>query len=265
MNETFEQCRKNLLRRGFEVRIAATTEEARQILREEIRAAAPETISFGGSMTMEATGIVDELRRKGRYRLFDGVDYTLPPEERIEIRRQGLLADLYISGINAITEEGALYWLDGIGNRVAAIAFGPPQGAAGRRAQQDRGDTRCGRGTHPRHRGTPERRPAGTENPLCSDGRLRRLRLGRAHLQHASADGALLSPQADYRDSDRRGNGIITRNADARRGSIGTPRKNDTTWQRSRKHSSAATAASKPPNGWDAAPPAGNGTHSPKR
>ena len=76
MNETFEQCRKNLLRRGFEVRIAATTEEARQILREEIRAAAPETISFGGSMTMEATGIVDELRRKGRYRLFDGVDYT---------------------------------------------------------------------------------------------------------------------------------------------------------------------------------------------
>ena len=38
MNETFEQCRKNLLRRGFEVRIAATTEEARQILREEIRA-----------------------------------------------------------------------------------------------------------------------------------------------------------------------------------------------------------------------------------
>ena len=114
MNETFEQCRKNLLRRGFEVRIAATTEEARQILREEIRAAAPETISFGGSMTMEATGIVDELRRKGRYRLFDGVDYTLPPEERIEIRRQGLLADLYISGINAITEEGALYWLEGV-------------------------------------------------------------------------------------------------------------------------------------------------------
>ena len=76
MNETFEQCRKNLLRRGFEVRIAATTEEARQILREEIRAAAPETISFGGSMTMEATGIVDELRRAGG---------ALPP-----VRRSGL-------------------------------------------------------------------------------------------------------------------------------------------------------------------------------
>ena len=154
MNETFEQCRKNLLRRGFEVRIAATTEEARQILREEIRATAPETISFGGSMTMEATGIVDELRREGRYRLFDGVDYTLPPEERIEIRRQGLLADLYISGINAITEEGALYWLDGIGNRVAAIAFGPA------RCCWSQGVTRSWRhALRPRHASATSRHP----------------------------------------------------------------------------------------------------------
>lgn len=125
MNETLERCRKNLLRRGFDVRIAASAEEARQILWEEIRAAAPETISFGGSMTMQSTGIVDELRRDERYRLFDGVDYTLPPAERLEIRRQGLLADLFITGINAVTEDGALYWLDGIGNRVAGIAFGP--------------------------------------------------------------------------------------------------------------------------------------------
>ena len=62
MNETFEQCRKNLLRRGFEVRIAATTEEARQILREEIRAAAPETISFGGSMTLSLIHISEPTR-----------------------------------------------------------------------------------------------------------------------------------------------------------------------------------------------------------
>ena len=263
MNETFEQCRKNLLRRGFEVRIAATTEEARQILREEIRAAAPETISFGGSMTMEATGIVDELRREGRYRLFDGVDYTLPPEERIEIRRQGLLADLYISGINAITEEGALYWLDGIGNRVAAIAFGPRKVllVAGRNkivATRAAAEARIRDIAAPRNVARLGQKTPCAATGVCADcdseGRICN-----------TADGALLSPQADYRDSDRRGNGIITRNADARRGSIGTPRKNDTTWQRSRKHSSAATAASKPPNGWDAAPPAGNGTHSPKR
>ena len=49
------------------------------------------------------------------------------------------------------------------------MPFGPRR-CCWSQAQQDRGDTRCGRGTHPRHRGTPERRPAGTENPLCSDG-----------------------------------------------------------------------------------------------
>ena len=125
MNETFEQCRKNLLRRGFEVRIAATTEEARQILREEIRAAAPETICFGDSMTMKATGIVDDLHRDGHYRLFDGFDPAMPRPQKLEIRRQGLLADLFITGINAVTEDGALLWLDMIGNRIAPIAFGP--------------------------------------------------------------------------------------------------------------------------------------------
>ena len=125
MNETLERCRRNLVRRGFEARIAATTEEARQILWEEIRAAAPETICFGDSMTMKATGIVDDLPRDGHYRLFDGFDPAMPRPQKLAIRRQGLLADLFITGINAVTEDGALLWLDMIGNRIAPIAFGP--------------------------------------------------------------------------------------------------------------------------------------------
>ena len=125
MNETLERCRRNLVRRGFEARIAATTEEARQILWEKIRAAAPETICFGDSMTMKATGIVDDLHRDGHYRLFDGFDPAMPRPQKLEIRRQGLLADLFITGINAVTEDGALLWLDMIGNRIAPIAFGP--------------------------------------------------------------------------------------------------------------------------------------------
>ena len=90
MNETLERCRRNLVRRGFEARIAATTEEARQILWEKIRA-----------------------------------DPAMPRPQKLEIRRQGLLADLFITGINAVTEDGALLWLDMIGNRIAPIAFGP--------------------------------------------------------------------------------------------------------------------------------------------
>ena len=80
---------------------------------------------FRDSMTMKATGIVDDLHRDGHYRLFDGFDPAMPRPQKLEIRRQGLLADLFITGINAVTEDGALLWLDMIGNRIAPIAFGP--------------------------------------------------------------------------------------------------------------------------------------------
>lgn len=56
MNETLERCRRNLVRRGFEARIAATTEEARQILWEEIRAAAPGNDLFRGFDDDESHG-----------------------------------------------------------------------------------------------------------------------------------------------------------------------------------------------------------------
>lgn len=125
MNEQMERCQKNLLRHGFDVRIASDKEEARRILEEEIAATVPESIAFGGSMTMEATGIVEALRKDDRYRIYDTVNHALPREERLELRRQGLLADLFITGINAITEEGTLFWLDMQGNRIAAIAYGP--------------------------------------------------------------------------------------------------------------------------------------------
>ena len=41
------------------------------------------------------------------------------------MRRQGLLADLFLTGINAITLGGSLYWVDMVGNRVAPVLFGP--------------------------------------------------------------------------------------------------------------------------------------------
>jgi hypothetical protein len=49
----------------------------------------------------------------------------MPPDEMIELRRKSLLVDLFITGTNALTETGKLVNLDMIGNRVAAIAFGP--------------------------------------------------------------------------------------------------------------------------------------------
>ena len=100
-------------------------QEAFERLRAAVEAEMPELVSFGDSMTMRDTGIVEWLRRDGRWRLLDGFDASMPRPERLEIRRQALLSDLFVTGINAVTEEGTLHWLDMGGNRIAPVAFGP--------------------------------------------------------------------------------------------------------------------------------------------
>ncbi len=114
-----------LRRHRFEVAIAGDRTEAFEVMRRDIERHAPSTVAFGDSMTMHATGIIEWLRCDERYELIDGFDASMPRPERIEIRRRGLLADLFITGINAVTAEGSLHWLDMVGNRIAPVAFGP--------------------------------------------------------------------------------------------------------------------------------------------
>lgn len=118
-------CARQLRRHGFEVTLAGDLAEAGRLLREEIARCAPQSISYGDSMTLRATGILDELRSDERYRFIDGFDPALPRPEQLEVRRQGLLADLFLTGINAVTLGGSLYWVDMVGNRVAPVLFGP--------------------------------------------------------------------------------------------------------------------------------------------
>jgi len=83
-----------------------------------------ETIAVGGSVTLDETGILN-LIRSGKYNFIDRYDKTASPEVINERRRQGLLADTFVMSSNAITEEGQLYNVDGSGNRVSALIFGP--------------------------------------------------------------------------------------------------------------------------------------------
>ncbi|RPI76233.1 MAG: lactate utilization protein [Desulfobacteraceae bacterium] len=82
-------------------------------------------LSWGGSMTFRATGLYDALVKDSQYQVLDTYDSKLSREEVIERRRQALMTDLFITGTNAVTEDGMLVNLDMIGNRVAAITFGP--------------------------------------------------------------------------------------------------------------------------------------------
>ena len=74
---------------------------------------------------MRGTGIVEWLRSNGQLTLLDGFDPSMTYDERLETRRRALLSDLFITGVNAVTAEGTLHWLDKVGNRIAPVAFGP--------------------------------------------------------------------------------------------------------------------------------------------
>ncbi len=76
-------------------------------------------------MTFVGTRLYEALRNDPRYSVLDTFDKSLAPEEMIQRRRESLLVDLFITGTNAVTEDGRLVNLDMIGNRVAALTFGP--------------------------------------------------------------------------------------------------------------------------------------------
>ncbi len=125
MTEKLELCAQALRRHHFEVATVADTAEAFNVIRAAVEAAVPKVVSFGDSMSMRATGIIEWLRNDTRWQFLDGFDASMPRPERLEIRRQALLSDLFITGVNALTEQGTLHWLDMVGNRIAPVAFGP--------------------------------------------------------------------------------------------------------------------------------------------
>ena len=82
-------------------------------------------ISWGGSMTAAVFNLYDEAAKRG-YKLINR-DAAKSPEEKVELMRQGLLCDTYLMGTNALSEDGQLVNMDGNGNRVAALCYGPRQ------------------------------------------------------------------------------------------------------------------------------------------
>ncbi len=115
-----------LQKNGFEVSGAADCSAAGTIFLERILPQlTARTVSFGGSMTLKASGVVSALHARSDLEIIDTLDMTLPPQEALERRRQALLSDIFLTGTNALTESGVLVNLDMLGNRVGAINFGP--------------------------------------------------------------------------------------------------------------------------------------------
>ena len=111
---------------NFEVFIAKDTAQASKIVLENIIPAINvKSISWGGSMTFVGTGLYDTLKDQKDFEILDTYDKSLSNDDKTQLRREALLTDLFITGTNAITEDGYLVNLDMIGNRVGALTFGP--------------------------------------------------------------------------------------------------------------------------------------------
>lgn len=80
-------------------------------------------VSWGGSETAVELGLQTKLKERG-YAVIDR-DEAKDMAERMEIMRRALLCDTFVMSSNAISEDGQLFNIDGNGNRVAAMCFGP--------------------------------------------------------------------------------------------------------------------------------------------
>lgn len=119
--EVLQRCAQHLRDRGFEVHVVDDAAEARAKVLELVPEGA--SVGWGGSATLRQIGVIEALAEKK-------VEYLIPPENQppanlIEYRRQAMLCDVYLTGTNAISEDGIIVNIDGIGNRVASMIFGP--------------------------------------------------------------------------------------------------------------------------------------------
>jgi L-lactate utilization protein LutB len=111
---------------NFEVFLAQTEADVHQIVLEDlIPRLKPRTVSWGGSMTFTGSGLYKKLVSQADIEVWDTFDSKASDDEKKERRRRALHADLFITGTNAVTEAGQLVNLDMIGNRIAALTYGP--------------------------------------------------------------------------------------------------------------------------------------------
>ncbi|MCR1899326.1 lactate utilization protein [Irregularibacter muris] len=117
-----ERTLKNLEKNNMKGYYVQDEKEALEKIRSLLKEG--DVVSVGGSATLSEIGALDILK-KGEYEYLDRYAPELTPKEIKDIYRKSFFADAYLTSSNAITEQGELYNVDGRGNRVAAMIYGP--------------------------------------------------------------------------------------------------------------------------------------------
>lgn len=112
---------ESLKKNNIEAQYFASSDEAVAALLKEIKA--EESVGIGGSVTIKSLGIPEKLMERGNKVYYHWVQES--PEKMTEARRGAMGADVYLTSTNALTEKGQIVNIDGVGNRVAAMFYGP--------------------------------------------------------------------------------------------------------------------------------------------
>ena len=112
---------KNLRNRHFDAYYCENKAQALEKALELIPVGS--SVAWGGALSAQQIGLMEAIK-KGDYTAIDR-DTAKNPEERVRIMKSGLLADVFITGANALSLDGQMVNIDGNGNRVAPIVYGP--------------------------------------------------------------------------------------------------------------------------------------------
>ncbi len=119
-------CKENFVKNNFNFIVFNQIEEAKNIvLNKIIPKLNIKTASWGDSITVMETGIIEELIKSENIEFIQTFDKQVSREEIIQRRRDALGVDLFITGSNSLTKKGQLVNLDMVGNRIAPMIFGP--------------------------------------------------------------------------------------------------------------------------------------------
>jgi len=119
-----EACKKALEKNGMKAYLVEDAQAARELVNAMIKD--HETVCDGGTMTLQETGILDMLNHRDLV-FHSHSDPTMTREQSDAEARKAFSADTFIASTNAVTLQGELVNIDGHGNRVSAMIFGPKQ------------------------------------------------------------------------------------------------------------------------------------------
>jgi L-lactate utilization protein LutB len=90
------------------------------------------TVGIGDSTSMRQLGILKVLRERGIRIInpFDpkteDMDIQEYRQQRERVRKETTVSDVFLTGTNAMTQDGRLVNVDAVGNRVAGMFWGHP-------------------------------------------------------------------------------------------------------------------------------------------